>query len=332
MRYWIVGLFILFFAAVTGVSAEVCATCGDDCGCAEVCECNHEPRAPIGVMGDHVHHKGGWMVSYRYMFMKMEGIEGGDVSGYMMQPESMDMQMHMFGAMYTPINNLTIGIMLPYLVNDMDMNMVMMGMSTPMQMESKGFGDLKVSSTYRLWSSSAQQLLLNLAVSFPTGSIDEENAAGQHLPYPMQLGSGSYGLIPGITYSGLANGWGWGAQVNGTFYLNENYNDYTLGNRYALQAWGLRDLCKSSAVSLRLSGNRTENIDGADPDMPSPMMTPLADPNLRAGTEVDLLAGIDYRRDVMRLAIEAGLPVYQELDGPQLETDWKVIAGLQLSF
>jgi hypothetical protein len=66
--------------------------------------------------------------------------------------------------------------------------------------------------------------------------------------------------------------------------------------------------------------------------MVSAMMTPLADPNLRAGTQLDLLAGIDYRRSAMRLAIEAGLPVYQELDGPQLETDWKVIAGLQLSF
>jgi hypothetical protein len=281
-------------------------------------------------MGDHVHHQGSWMVSYRYMFMKMEGIEGGDVSGYMMRPESMDMQMQMFGAMYTPMNDLTIGVMLPYLVNDMDM--VMGAMSMPMKMETEGFGDLKLAANYRLWSSSAQQLLLNLALSFPTGSIDEEDAAGVHLPYPMQLGSGSYGLIPGITYTGLANGWGWGAQANGTFYLNDNDNDYKLGNRYGLQAWGLRDLCTSSAVSLRLSGNRVENIDGADPDMVSAMMTPLADPNLRAGTQLDLLAGIDYRRSAMRLAIEAGLPVYQELDGPQLETDWKVIAGLQLSF
>jgi hypothetical protein len=290
-------------------------------------------------MGDHVHHKGGWMVSYRYMFMSMEGLRDGTSSvsldqvlmptgTYMMAPVSMDMQMHMFGAMYTPINNLTVGLMLPYAINKMEMQAAS-GMTS--KMDSSGFGDLKLSSTYRLWSSAAQQLLFNLALSFPTGSIDEENSMGMRLPYPMQLGSGSYGLIPGITYSGLSNGWGWGAQANGTFYLNENDNDYTLGNRYGLQVWGLRDLCKSSAVSLRLSGNRVDNIDGADP-MLNPMMTPVADPNLRAGTELDLLVGIDYRKNFLRLALEGGVPVYQNLDGPQLETDWEVIAGLQLSF
>ncbi|MDF7800096.1 transporter [Pontiellaceae bacterium B1224] len=336
---WLKVCAVVFVCSLSAWSAEQCASCGTDCGCGEICECNHEPRAPIGVMGDHVHHQGGWMVSYRYMFMSMEGLRDGTSSvsldqvlmptgTYMMAPVSMDMQMHMFGAMYTPINNLTVGLMLPYKVNKMEMQ-AMSGVRS--EMDSSGFGDLKLSGNYRLWSSSAQQLLFNLALSFPTGSIDEENAAGQHLPYPMQLGSGSYGLIPGITYSGLSNGWGWGAQANGTFYLNENDNDYTLGNRYGLQAWGLRDLCKSSALSLRLSGNRVENIHGADPTL-NPMMTPVADPNLRAGTQVDLLAGIDYRKNFMRLALEAGLPVYQELDGPQLETDWKVIAGLQLSF
>lgn len=30
-------------------------------------------HAPIGVMGDHVHHKGEWMASYRYMNMNMFG-------------------------------------------------------------------------------------------------------------------------------------------------------------------------------------------------------------------------------------------------------------------
>ncbi|MDZ8118230.1 transporter [Pontiella agarivorans] len=330
MRYWIVGLFILLFSTVSEVSAAECAACGDDCGCEAVCACNHEPRAPIGVMGDHVHHKGAWMTSYRYMFMNMDRTDS-DVSGYMMRPLSMDMQMHMLGAMYTPMNDLTIGLMLPYLINDMDMEMG--AMSMPMEMNSEGFGDLKLSGIYRLWSSSVQQLLVNLAVSFPTGSIDEESG-GSRLPYSMQLGSGSYGLIPGITYTGLANGWGWGGQLNGTFYLNENDNDYTLGDRYGVNIWGARDLCKSSAVSLRLKGSRIENIDGADPEF-TPMMianNPLMDPNLRAGTRLDLLAGIDYRWNTVRLALEGGAPVYEELDGPQLETQWMVIGGLQLSF
>lgn len=62
------------------------------------------------------------------------------------------------------------------------------------------------------------------------------------------------------------------------------------------------------------------------------MMTPLADPNLRAGTRLNLLAGIDYRNGFLRLSLEGGIPVYQKLDGPQRETDWMAIGGLQLSF
>jgi len=39
----------------------------------------HATSAPIGVMGDHLHPQGDWMVSYRYMHMDMEGsLKGSD--------------------------------------------------------------------------------------------------------------------------------------------------------------------------------------------------------------------------------------------------------------
>ncbi len=47
--------------------------------------------------------------------------------------------------------------------------------------------------------------------------------------------------------------------------------------------------------------------------------------NLLAPRELGLLAG-------HRLAVEGGLPVYQRLDGPQLETDWLLTVGWQKSF
>jgi len=33
-----------------------------------------------------------------------------------------------------------------------------------------------------------------------------------------------------------------------------------------------------------------------------------------------------------RFAVEAGTPVWQNLRGPQLETDWNITAGWQLAF
>ena len=67
-------------------------------------------HAPIGVMGDHRHDAGEWMVSYRYMDMEMYGHKQGDDSigrqavaslpGVRVVPREMRMEMHMFGLMY----------------------------------------------------------------------------------------------------------------------------------------------------------------------------------------------------------------------------------------
>ncbi|MEQ8937882.1 MAG: hypothetical protein RLT30_04205, partial [Gammaproteobacteria bacterium] len=39
-----------------------------------------DSHAPIGVMGDHMHSKGEWMLSYRYMYMEMAGNRIGENS------------------------------------------------------------------------------------------------------------------------------------------------------------------------------------------------------------------------------------------------------------
>ena len=65
-------------------------------------------HAPAGVMGDHTHHKGEWMVSYRYMYMDMQDninstslITAAAIHDmYMVAPEKMRMQMHMIGLMH----------------------------------------------------------------------------------------------------------------------------------------------------------------------------------------------------------------------------------------
>ena len=90
---------------------------------------NHQHgNAPIGVMGDHLHPDGEWMVSYRYMFMRMDkNYDGSDSisdaevlgSGYMVAPTDMDMEMHMLGIMYAPTDWLT----LMGMVNLVDLSM-----------------------------------------------------------------------------------------------------------------------------------------------------------------------------------------------------------------
>ncbi len=68
-------------------------------------------------MGDHVHGKGEWMLSYRYMFMDMDGMYKGSNSissagvfgnGYNVTPTRMTMEMQMLGAMYAPNDRITL--------------------------------------------------------------------------------------------------------------------------------------------------------------------------------------------------------------------------------
>jgi hypothetical protein len=319
------GMFLSF--AVNGFAAACGCTV---CECEPACECVHPPRAPAGVMGDHIHHKGGWMVSYRYMAMHMEGLRDGDseIEGGMTRPLEMDSQMHMIGAMYGLRDKLTVALMIPYSIKDMDM--LMMGF--PGSSHTEGIGDLRLTGIRELWSSDAHQVLLNLAVGLPTGSIDEKNSAGtMRLGYPMQLGSGSWALLPGLTYTGRSPAWHWGAQARASVALHRNKHEYRLGNRYDLQGWAARDLCPVSALSFRLNGWHRENIDGADAGM-----TPTADPDRYAASRIDAWLGIDYRPSNapgdVRLVLEGGVPAYQYVDGPQLGAEWMIVGGLQLSF
>ncbi|WP_126452665.1 transporter [Sulfuriflexus mobilis] len=302
-------------------------------------------HAPIGVMGDHTHKTGEVMFSYRYMQMTMDGNRDGSnrlstaevLADYMVAPLEMDMDMHMFGAMYAPNDNLTLMAMLPYVKNSMK-HITRMGREFTTKAE--GIGDIKLSGLYQVHNHGGNKVHLNLGLSVPTGSIDERDdtpaAANAKLPYPMQLGSGTYDLMPGITYLGQNAELSWGAQALATIRLGENDNDYTLGDKLEVSGWLQRKWSDSFSTSVRLDAQRWGDIDGADPDL-NPMMVATADPDLRAGSRVDVLLGVNYyvRSGGLkghRIALEVGKPVYQKLDGPQLETDLTLMAGWQYAF
>ncbi len=304
-----------------------------------------DEHAPIGVMGDHNHKQGEWMTSYRYSNMYMKGnrsntsrLNAGDVlADFMVAPLKMTMEMHMFGLMYGANDRLTLMGMLPYTRISMDhINRAGVEFTT----ESDGIGDAKLSGIYSLYERGGRKVLLNAGVSLPTGSIDERDdtpaGANQKLPYPMQLGSGTYDLLPGITYTDRQGNWSWGGRLNTIIRLGENDNDYRLGNQYGASIWGARRLNEYASASVRLDGRAWDDISGADPDL-NPAMVPTARTDLRGGRRVDLLLWVNLiepggKLKGHRLAVEFGMPVYQHLDGPQLETDYRLMIGWQFAF
>ncbi|MEM7310297.1 MAG: transporter [Planctomycetota bacterium] len=299
-------------------------------------------HAPIGVMGDHVHAAGEWMVSVRYMQMHMDGMRDGtdELSsaevlgeGFAVTPLEMDTTMLMLGGMYAPTDDLTLMLMVPYLSRSMDH---VTGTGVNFETESEGLGDVRLSGLYNIYDEDGARVHLSLGLSVPTGSTDETDdtpaMADARLPYPMQLGTGTFDVLPGATYLAQSGDWSWGAQGTLRFHLGENDEGYTQGNRIEATGWLARSF-GSLSVSARLNGMHWDDISGEDDEL-NPNMVPTADPANFGGERVDALVGANWYVTEgalagNRLAFEIGTPILQDLNGPQLETDWVATIGWQ---
>jgi len=322
-------------------------------------------HAPIGVMGDHMHKTGEVMLSYRYMYMDMRGNRigtsgvdpatiattipnggGGMPPTLRVVPTDMQMQMHMFGAMYAPSDRVTLMAMLPYIDKKMDHITFQGGMGATVlggfRTESEGWGDVKLSALVGLAERGNHKWHLNLGVSLPTGSTSERGNVltpmntrpNLRLPYAMQIGSGTYDLLPGITYSGRDGNLGWGAQLAGVIRTGKN-NGYRLGNEAKLTAWASYQPAPAVSFSGRIEAKTVDDITGRDPQISAPVQT--ADPSNYGGDSIWFHAGVNLigQRGALRghrLAAEVGVPLYRDLNGPQLETDWIATLGWQYAF
>ena len=338
MRYFALLLLLLSFSIPT-LAHDGDERVGEDPEAVTVAR--PDSHAPIGVMGDHRHKEGEWMVSYRFKYMNMDGNLNGSSSvsdatvlgRYMVTPVEMDMTGHMIGLMYAPSDRVTVNLMFPYMTKSMK-HLTRAG--TNFTTSSSGLGDIKAAALIGLWENDHNKLHLNAGVSLPTGTIDARDVtpAGPNtvLPYPMQLGSGTLDLMPGLTYLGHTDDWSWGAQALATIRTGSNSRGYRLGHAGDFSLWGARKWNDNVSSSLRLNGLVWGDISGADARL-NPNMIATADPKLRAGSRLDLLVGINGDLgNGHRLAIEGGLPVAQSLDGPQLRTKFVINGGWQFSF
>lgn len=306
-------------------------------------------HAPISVMADHYHRKGGWMFSYRFMNMNMESLLSGDETisntdahnaGYRVTPLKMPMQMHMFGAMYAPSDKITLLTMVNVVKNEMDLQMRMAsGMIVPFATASSGFGDVKLGMIYKFINKNRQSLHGNVTFSLPTGSIAEMDKTPMsapneiQLPYPMQIGSGTFDTNLGLTYLGQNEFVSWGSQLNTTIRFGTNTDDYAFGNKLSLNNWFAVKATDWLSFSGRLEGKFVSKIRGVNPNL-TPMMVTTADTQNSGGTFINsgfgfnLLAPKGKLKD-LRLGFEYATPLYQKINGIQLKQQETITVGLQ---
>ncbi len=307
-----------------------------------------DAHAPIGVMGDHTHNEGEFMFSYRYMQMYMghnqngtTDLSVGDVlQQFMIAPTEMTTKMHMFSSMLGFNKTVTLMAMLPYVSKSMN-HQTRSGQT--FTTDAEGFGDIKLSSLWRLYAVSApsigtHRLVFNFGLSLPTGSITETDQTPMSppesiLPFPMQLGAGTVNILPGLLYGGETERISWGLQAVGDLPIGENKRGWAVGDSYFVNGWGAYRWTNWLSTSARLNWQWKANYDGRDPAT-NPNMIQTANPELQGGQRLNALGGInilfpEWMEVENRLAIEFGGPIYQYLNGPQLGLDWVLFAGYQ---
>ena len=143
-------------------------------------EARADSHAPIGVMADHSHGAGEWMLSLRWMRMEMDGLGDGTRTldplsllgnpmmgtGYLAVPLEMTMDMLMLGGMVAPSDQVTLMAMVPYLDNSMNLAHTN---GQRFSTESSGLGDIKLAGLFSRERSARTRSHWSLGLSVPTG-------------------------------------------------------------------------------------------------------------------------------------------------------------------
>jgi hypothetical protein len=287
------------------------------------------------------------MFSYRYVRTHKEGYRDESrrltlddvLEEFEVAFRDMQVQQHILTAMYAPHDRVTVTAMLPFLILETENVSRVGGVRHSFTTQSRGIGDIEVHGLVRFMKKDRQTLHVTLGLSIPSGSIsveDEVNGMKAQLAYPMQLGTGTVGLLPGFTYLGYYEQLSWGCQGGAALQLGDNHKDYKWGSRWLAAGWLARSWGDWLSTSLRLSYDRRNNVRGEDTALldgrPS---SPVLDPGRQAGSRLDIGPGMNFKIPVLgdpRLVMEMLWPIYQSLDGPQLETDWTLYVGLQAGF
>lgn len=325
-------------------------------------------HAPISIMADHTHNAGEWMLSYRHMFMEMDGMYQGSntissagvfANNYTVTPTRMTMNMHMLGAMYAPSDRFTLSAMLPYISREMDHTIFpgaapligLNGGRSTFTTASAGIGDLRLGALIRIVHEGPHHFHGGFGISLPTGSIGEKDfipgpggLLKRQLPAAMQPGSGTFDLLPSLTYTYVATEWSAGIQASGVIHTGRNAHGYRLGDNFELTSWFSYRMNEWASLSTGLSYRWEDELKGSQSDVslnppfaPTRRTVPTAFGENYGGQRIEALAGMNLvipkgplRNH--RIATDIRVPIWQDRNGVGLGTDFTLSLGWQYAF
>lgn len=269
-------------------------------------------------------------------------------------PSAMQMYMTMIGGAYSFTDNFAVIAMTSYRFNRMQMEFntalpPLAATGVPgFTMESRGFGDIKLLGKYRLYSDDhlapKDQVSALFGVTVPTGSIDKKfrnsPVAGQNgtiLPFKMQMGSGTFDPMLGVAYQGSQDPYWYGATALYTARVYDNNRGYQQGDEFQLDLYGMYQYHEKSVAFLQLNGSWEDRYSD-EPDAgrlgqghflgnpANPFASPLFDPANYGGRKLAVTAGIQWQPFPLNvIELNGSVPFYQDLRGPQLKEDFRVM-------
>ena len=325
-----------------------------------------------GLMNEHTHDGGEFMIGLRYTRSSYSGanragtrtLSDAEVfaAGYSVRGSDMVMDMVMLDVMYAPNDKLTLMVMPHWMrhtmtmvgidpgntgmgdmamggmpMGDMDRGHSGMAFGQTMTHATQGIGDTLVSASYRLAHQPRFKAHATLGLWSPTGKVDRKNSDGTFVHYMMQSGSGTWDIEPSVTVSGQAGMVGWGVQASYRWRTEDaNKSGFAFGDKAQATAWLSYLVDDGFSLTSRLTWEHEGRIEGHY-DGPHKHHTP-ADIQANYGGD-KVLAGLGANvalplagPDRPQLGIEAGIPVYQNLNGIQLPEDWRLSVSLGKTF
>jgi hypothetical protein len=251
-----------------------------------------DQHAPAGVMFDHMHRAGDFMLGFRYgLFASGGGMLHGTRNAGNAEivangctphhcsstPRDMHMRMYMLDIMYAPTDWLTLMVMPMWMSHEMGMR-PLEGALPPDPGHRGGhaghddhgahshgtrdFGDTTLGGMVRLGEWGEHDLHAGVFFNAPTGPVDKQTD-GVFTHYGMQPGSGTWDFWPSLTYTGRAGRFTWGTQVSGIMRMEgENESGYRLGDIFQATGWGSYRIVSWVSVSVRGLYTEQSEIEG----------------------------------------------------------------------
>ncbi|UJS21608.1 MAG: hypothetical protein L3J18_04700 [Candidatus Brocadia sp.] len=258
-------------------------------------------------------------------------------------PTRMIMQKYTVLGTYSVTERLQFLTTVPYVINDMDMRMVMrspMGMDMRMDMEMdtiEGLGDMTLMGLYKPYldnpDAPAKKLTVGIGLKLPTGKNDDETDSGNLAHAVMQAGTGSWDPLFLINYLHTLSPVVF--QANLLYHATtEGDEGYEFGDKVSL------DLIARYLLTSYVNPGLELNLfyAGQDTDHDDRYSRPdesLLDNTDNTGiTSVSITPSLQIRMPKTGGSIDLKFqqPLYQHARGIQQVVDWRAMASIVWAF